>query len=164
VRAAIATVLLLCATAFAQEHKVGVLSYEAPQYPVIARAARVQGTVRLQLKINPDGSVLSVDVLSGHPLLAASTATTMRKWRFACLDCSFGQEFNLVVAVKYRVGVLPCDYYSPKLHYTRYSFPYDVEVFRYPPEATCNDCNEAELERNCEKQVWDAWPKNTALP
>jgi TonB family protein len=40
-----------------------------PIYPPLAKAAGVQGTVKLQIRVGADGHVKEVTVISGHPLL-----------------------------------------------------------------------------------------------
>lgn len=59
-----------------------------PVYPQIARVARIAGTVELMVLVGRDGSVLSVQVLSGSPLLAAAAKEAVEKWRYrpAILD------------------------------------------------------------------------------
>jgi periplasmic protein TonB len=59
-----------------------------PTYPEIARVARVSGTVELVVLVGRDGSVLSVEVLSGNPLLATSAKQAVTQWRYrpAILD------------------------------------------------------------------------------
>jgi TonB family protein len=53
-------------------------------YPPLAKMAGVQGKVRLRVKIDIDGSVMDVWVVSGHPLLvkAALEAVTNPQWRY----------------------------------------------------------------------------------
>lgn len=53
-----------------------------PQYPAIARIARVSGSVELRAIIGRDGSVSSIEVLSGNPLLARAAAEAVRQWRY----------------------------------------------------------------------------------
>lgn len=53
-----------------------------PTYPGIARVARISGTVELVVLVGRDGSVLSVEVLSGNPLLAASAKQAVAEWRY----------------------------------------------------------------------------------
>ena len=53
-----------------------------PQYPVIARIAGVSGTVELRAIIGRDGSVSSIEVLSGNPLLARPAVEAVRQWRY----------------------------------------------------------------------------------
>ena len=92
-RAAIAImVLLLCATAFAQEHKVGVLHYVDPIFPPIARQARIHGDVVVELKLGEAGFVQGMTILSGHPMLNQATLAALQKWQFICLDCKHYPE------------------------------------------------------------------------
>jgi len=53
-----------------------------PQYPEIARVARISGTVELRAIIGRDGRVRSVEVLSGSPLLIAAAEAAVRQWRY----------------------------------------------------------------------------------
>jgi protein TonB len=53
-----------------------------PVYPPLARQARIQGTVRLQAIIAKDGTIQSLDVVSGHPLLIQSAQDAVRQWRY----------------------------------------------------------------------------------
>jgi protein TonB len=54
-----------------------------PQYPTLARQARVQGTVRLHAIIAKDGTVMQLEVLPGaHPLLIQAAIDAVRQWRY----------------------------------------------------------------------------------
>ena len=53
-----------------------------PEYPSLAKTARVQGTVHLQAVIGVDGSVRNLAVLSGPPLLIKSALETVSRWRY----------------------------------------------------------------------------------
>lgn len=53
-----------------------------PAYPEIARAAHITGTVELLVVVGRDGSVLSVQVLRGNPLLAAAAKQAVEQWRY----------------------------------------------------------------------------------
>jgi TonB family protein len=57
--------------------------YVRPEYPQIARAARVQGVVVLEAQIERDGSVCSARVLRSIPLLDQSAIDAVLRWRFA---------------------------------------------------------------------------------
>jgi protein TonB len=54
-----------------------------PQYPALARQARVSGTVRLEGIIATDGHLRQLTVLSGHPLLAPAALAAVRQWIYA---------------------------------------------------------------------------------
>jgi periplasmic protein TonB len=53
-----------------------------PQYPALARQARVQGTVVLRAVISRDGRIENLQVISGHPLLLKSAEDAVRQWRY----------------------------------------------------------------------------------
>ncbi len=53
-----------------------------PQYPPLAKQARIQGTVRLQAVISKDGTVQNLQVVSGHPLLVPAAIQAVRQWRY----------------------------------------------------------------------------------
>jgi len=51
-----------------------------PQYPQIARQARISGTVELSAIIGEDGHIQSLSVVSGHPLLRAAAMDAVKQW------------------------------------------------------------------------------------
>jgi len=51
-----------------------------PVYPPEAKAARVQGTVRFEATIGPDGHVQNLQVISGPPLLVNSALEAVKQW------------------------------------------------------------------------------------
>lgn len=54
-----------------------------PDYPIVARGARVEGTVELQLGIDDAGKVVSVSIISGHPMFVQPTIDLVERWRFS---------------------------------------------------------------------------------
>lgn len=53
-----------------------------PQYPAIARAARIQGTVVLQATISQNGLIQNLRVISGPPMLQQAAIDAVRSWRY----------------------------------------------------------------------------------
>jgi protein TonB len=53
-----------------------------PVYPPLARQTRISGTVRLHAIIGKDGTIQSLEVLSGHPLLQQAALDAVRQWRY----------------------------------------------------------------------------------
>lgn len=53
-----------------------------PQYPALARSARIQGVVVLQATIGKDGTIQNLRLLSGHPLLVPAAVEAVRQWRY----------------------------------------------------------------------------------
>ena len=58
------------------------IHHVAPEYPDIARRARVSGVVILEALIAEDGSVRDVKVLRSKPLLDEPAIEAVRRWRF----------------------------------------------------------------------------------
>ena len=53
-----------------------------PVYPPLAREARIQGTVGLQAIIGTDGAVESLELVSGHPMLAPAAIEAVKQWKY----------------------------------------------------------------------------------
>ena len=53
-----------------------------PQYPPLAKAARVQGTVRFTALVDPQGRVQNVQLISGPPLLVSAATQAVRQWTY----------------------------------------------------------------------------------
>jgi protein TonB len=53
-----------------------------PYYPPLAKQARISGNVLLHAIIAKDGSVIQLEVVSGHPLLVQSALDAVRQWRY----------------------------------------------------------------------------------
>ena len=59
------------------------LELPKPAYPPLARAARVSGSVTVQLLIDVDGTVIAAAAASGHPLLYVVSVEAARNSRFS---------------------------------------------------------------------------------
>lgn len=53
-----------------------------PDYPALARQARIQGTVVLRAVINREGTIQDLQVIGGHPLLVQAAINAVRQWRY----------------------------------------------------------------------------------
>jgi periplasmic protein TonB len=53
-----------------------------PQYPMLARQARVQGMVVLRAVITGEGKIANLQVISGSPLLVQSAIEAVLQWRY----------------------------------------------------------------------------------
>ncbi len=54
-----------------------------PEYPALAKQARIQGVVHLAALIAKDGTVKNLTVISGHPLLVQPAMDAVRQWTYA---------------------------------------------------------------------------------
>ena len=53
-----------------------------PQYPSLARAARVQGEVVLSAIIDSNGQITNLQLVSGHPMLVPAAISAVKQWRY----------------------------------------------------------------------------------
>ena len=53
-----------------------------PEVPALARQLKLSGVVEMDVTIDEEGSVESVNVLRGNPILAKAAEDTMKKWKF----------------------------------------------------------------------------------
>ena len=59
-----------------------IIAKVEPPYPVIARAARVQGDVVLRAIISKTGVIANLELLSGHPMLVPAALDAVKQWRY----------------------------------------------------------------------------------
>ena len=53
-----------------------------PNYPPLARQARIQGQVILRAVISKDGSIEGLTLVSGHPMLAPAAIDAVKQWKY----------------------------------------------------------------------------------
>jgi len=59
-----------------------IITQTRPDYPPLARQARIQGTVVLHAIIDKQGKVAQLEIVSGHPLLVQSAMDAVKQWRY----------------------------------------------------------------------------------
>jgi protein TonB len=62
--------------------QANLLEQVRPQYPPLARQARIQGVVVLEAVINKEGTVDNLKVITGHPLLINAALDAVKQWRY----------------------------------------------------------------------------------
>ena len=62
---------------------IKVISKPQPAYPPIAKAARAQGAVTIQVLVDEEGKVIAAQAVSGHPLLQAAAVKAAREALFS---------------------------------------------------------------------------------
>jgi TonB family protein len=90
-RAIVLLAMLIAAVEGASQTLPKLISSELPQYPSHARAARIQGTVKLWFEINSRGKIVRADTTSGHPLLRQAAIRNVKTWRFQVPDARSGR-------------------------------------------------------------------------
>jgi TonB family protein len=81
------------------------LSLPKPVYSRVPKAARVEGVVVVQVRVDENGDVVSASAVSGNPLLRASAEAAARKAKFERFRLS---EQPVIV------GLLTYDFGPPK--------------------------------------------------
>ena len=59
-----------------------LINKPTPEYPPLAKMARISGMVKLEAIISKDGTIQDLKVLSGHPLLVKSAMEAVQRWRY----------------------------------------------------------------------------------
>lgn len=59
-----------------------LISRVEPRYPPLGLQIRLQGTVVLHAIISRDGTITSLVVISGHPLLVGAALDAVKQWRY----------------------------------------------------------------------------------
>jgi TonB family protein len=54
----------------------------APTYPELAKRMRIQGVVKVEALVRPNGTVKSTRVIGGNPVLVEAAADAVSKWKF----------------------------------------------------------------------------------
>ena len=71
-----------CATTGFAHDGSGLILRIQPDYPSLARQARIQGLVVLRAMISREGAIENLQVLSGHPMLVRAAMDAVRQWRY----------------------------------------------------------------------------------
>jgi TonB family protein len=59
-----------------------LIRHVPPECPQLAKQARVQGTVHLAAVVNKDGTIQSLQLISGHPLLVQAAMDAVKQWLY----------------------------------------------------------------------------------
>jgi TonB family protein len=76
------------------------ISLPKPPFPPVARAAKVSGTVVVQVTVDENGNVISARPVSGHPLLQAAAVAAARSAKFSPTKLS-GQPVKVSGIITY---------------------------------------------------------------
>jgi TonB family protein len=64
------------------ESKRKVVNKVAPEYPDMARRMGIHGVVKVEALVGISGTVKSVELKGGHPVLAIAAMSAVRKWKW----------------------------------------------------------------------------------
>ncbi|MGD0015442.1 MAG: energy transducer TonB [Bryobacteraceae bacterium] len=76
-----------------------------PEYPPLARQARIQGVVRFTAIIGTDGTIQNLQLISGHPLLVPAAQEAVRTWKYRSTFLN-GEAVEVItqIDVPFRLG------------------------------------------------------------
>jgi TonB family protein len=83
-----------------------LLQRQAPVYPPLAKQARIEGTVRLTLQVNANGTVARVVQASGHPLLSPAAIEAARQCSYRPFEID-GIPSNVLVEATVSFSLSP---------------------------------------------------------
>ena len=63
-----------------------LISRVTPIYPAVARTMKLSGTVKLEVLVQPNGSIKAAQVKGGNPVLAQSAQNAVRSWKWEKAD------------------------------------------------------------------------------
>src|ERR1700691_2168248 len=53
-----------------------------PQYPPLCRTLRISGSVKVEALVEPNGTVKSIAIKGGHPVLVEAAQNAVRQWKW----------------------------------------------------------------------------------
>ena len=74
--------------------------YILPGYPVLAKMARIDGSISFTFSIDPDGGATDVVRQTGNPLLFAGVPDVVKGWKFS--KARAGQKIDDVFPFNFR--------------------------------------------------------------
>ena len=85
-----------------------LLKRVAPIYPPLARQARIQGTVILDIVIGKEGDVGKMQLFSGHPMLAPAAIEAVKQWKYRPYE-EDGQSVEIKTTVQIKFTMQDTD-------------------------------------------------------
>lgn len=92
-RLILVVLLFSCALVFAEGR--AVKKRVQPSYPELAKKMHAQGTVVVEAKVDPDGHVTDVKVISGNSLLKDAAVTAVKDWVFEVAPTSTTETIQI---------------------------------------------------------------------
>jgi TonB family protein len=136
-----------------------LVSQVTPEYPAVAKINFIQGRVRLQILVTPEGRIREVHVVRGHPFLAASALKAISHWAYRpFLKGSVPTAFQTYVDVNFALHPRKIEDFpvQPERDLTRRIQP--PEILEKPPEGARGALVRVRILLNDNGRVIDAFP------
>ena len=72
-----------------------------PVYPPELKRFYIGGTVRLDVKISPQGTVRTVAPLGGNPALVEAAVTAVKKWKYTPAGSDTGTQVTVIFDLRH---------------------------------------------------------------
>ncbi len=59
-----------------------VITRVAPSYPELAKRMHIEGSVKIEAMVRPNGTVRTTRVIGGNPVLVEAASNAVSKWKF----------------------------------------------------------------------------------
>jgi len=59
-----------------------VVTRVAPSYPELAKRMHIEGSVKIEAMVRPNGTVRTTRVIGGNPVLVEAASVAVSKWKF----------------------------------------------------------------------------------
>lgn len=110
---------------------VWVRDIVVPDYPILAKMALLQGSVRVDIEIGPDGKVLLAKGSGGDPILLRAAENNVSRWSFVV--ASEVKDFPLKHTVIYLYKIQGERVVNPECPTVVLHLPDRVEITAQPP-------------------------------
>ena len=116
-----------------------VVGAEVPFYPPVALSARLEGDVRLSVRVSK-GIISAVALVQSdaHRALQVAATTNVRTWRF-------GEDATGVIEMLYQYRLAEEESDTVKNDYIEMELPTVITIVGTPVKATCHDCPPASI-------------------
>jgi len=104
-----------------------------PGYPPLARMARIDGSVNVEIEIGPEGNVITAKASGSHKLLQRESEDNIRLWKFCPTRTSAGPSRNLI-RITYVYKLEGKEAYHAPFPKVTLDLPFRVEIISSPPE------------------------------
>ena len=111
-----------------------ILHQPKPEYPPLAKVNYIQGKVRLQVLVSPEGKVIEANVFQGHPFLAAAALDAVRHWLYRPLRTATGAvPFVTMVDVNFALRSIKIEQLPPKAEQDLSRQIHPPQMLKKPP-------------------------------
>jgi len=101
-----------------------------PGYPHLARAATLQGTVSVEIDIDPNGTVTSKRSSGAHELLRRASEDNVAQWTFCPVSIAVGTRKRSIVYIYKLEG--PKEYPCDSASIVSIDLPDHLEIVAHP--------------------------------